>query len=358
MNIQMRIITEDNIDQLTNLCYQSRNIDKLLHIEPGDLAERNIKEIIENYKSAMNLKIIETEFEKKKVKKNRDEANVLQLDFNALPVGPMTPSMSPPIDDNVLPPLNNPTFGPRTPSMSPPIDHNVSPPYAPGSPAYNPSSDEFKPEYDPDSPPFNPSSSQSGGSINLFSDPNTNAAFNMLNGSSQSKILLMEPNEREIIMREIIKKSGRQENVLASSNHNSNQNDNDNVLEPYFNALPVGKQLEVLKGGYQSMSKEFSKLEGKIEDPLITIKKPISIQEELTKQHKKYITLCPTNKSARIVKGKTIHKFICESKGKMNKSKDVDYVFVDEISMLSCHFYKYLVTWKRANKKTLFFYCG
>ena len=53
-------------------------------------------------------------------------------------------------------------------------------------------------------------------------------------------------------------------------------------LEPYFNALPIEKQLEVLKGGYQSMSKEFSKLEGKMEDPLITIKKPISIQEELT----------------------------------------------------------------------------
>ena len=33
MNIQMRIITEDNIDQLMNLSYQSRNIDKLLHIE-------------------------------------------------------------------------------------------------------------------------------------------------------------------------------------------------------------------------------------------------------------------------------------------------------------------------------------
>ena len=274
MNIQMRIITEDNIDQLTNLCYQSRNIDKLLHIEPGELAERNIKEIIENYKSEMNLKIIETEFEKKKVKKNRDEDQVLQTDFNALPVGPMTPSMSPPIDDT--------TFGPRTPSMSPPIDHNVSPPYAPGSPAYNPSSDEFKPEYDPDSPPFNPFSSQSGGSINIFSDPNTNAAFNMLNGSSQAKILQMEPNEREIVMREIIKKSGRQENVFETSTNSGNRNDNDNVLEPYFNALPVGKQLEVLKGGYQSMSKEFSKLGGKIEDPLITIVKPISIQDELT----------------------------------------------------------------------------
>jgi hypothetical protein len=83
-------------------------------------------------------------------------------------------------------------------------------------------------------------------------------------------------------MREIIKRSGRQENVLETSTNSGNRNENDNVLEPYFNALPVGKQLEVLKGGYQSMSKEFSKLGGKIEDPLITIVKPMSIQDELT----------------------------------------------------------------------------
>jgi hypothetical protein len=82
------------------------------------------------------------------------------------------------------------------------------------------------------------------------------------------------------------------------------------------------------------------------------------IQAELTKQSKKYITLCPTNKSARIVKGKTIHKFICESKGKINKSNDIDYVFVDEISMLSCHFYKYLITWKRANNNIKFIIAG
>mgnify|MGYP000698678830 CR=1 FL=1 len=47
MNVQMRIITEDNIDQLTNLSYQSRNIDKLLHIDHGEdgKVERDIKEI-------------------------------------------------------------------------------------------------------------------------------------------------------------------------------------------------------------------------------------------------------------------------------------------------------------------------
>jgi len=273
MNIQMRIITEDNIDQLTNLSFQSRNIDKLLHIDNGDIngtVERDIKEIIENYKLEMETKIRIIENEKKDSKKIRDEDKVLQTDFNALPVGPITPSISPPPEQT--------EFGPRTPSMSPPSDLI---PTAPGSPAYNPESPPYNPNLNTDSPPFNPFSSQGGGTINLFSDPNMNASFNMLNGSSQAEILQMEPEQREIVMREIIRKSGRQE----TQNYNEVKNQSESVskgLEPYFNALPVDKQISALKGGYQSMSSEFSKLEGKMEEPLITIKKPISTHEELT----------------------------------------------------------------------------
>jgi hypothetical protein len=268
MNIQMRIITEDNIDQLTNLSFQSRNIDKLLHIEPGAFAERDIKEIIENYTHELDLKIIKLFNEKKEVKKNREEPQSFQPEQTEL--GPITPSMSPPPEQT--------EFGPRTPSMSPPSDLI---PTAPGSPAYNPESPLYNPDLNTDSPPFNPFSSQGGGTINLFSDPNMNASFNMLNGSSQAEILQMEPEQREIVMREIIRKSGRQE----TQNYNEVKNQSENSskgLEPYFNALPVDKQISALKGGYQSMSSEFSKLEGKMEEPLITIKKPISTHEELT----------------------------------------------------------------------------
>ena len=60
MNIQMRIITEDNIDQLLSLSYQSKNIDKLLNIDHGDengeMVQRNIKDIIDNYKKNMTTK--------------------------------------------------------------------------------------------------------------------------------------------------------------------------------------------------------------------------------------------------------------------------------------------------------------
>jgi len=267
MNIQMRIITEENIDQLTNLCYQSRNIDKLLHLEPGNLAERNIKEIIENYKLEMESKIRIVDNEKKA--KNNNEKEIINftpqnfesedLKSNQESEDLKSNQESPPTAPD------SPIFDPRTPSFSPPSGlESETPP----------------PEYNPESPPYNPFS---GGSINLFSDQNMNESFNRLNGESQSKILQLEPNEREIVMREIIKKSGRQENKMDEQIFSTNNNNkNNNVLEPYFNALPIEKQLEVLKGGYQSMSKEFSKLEGKMEDPLITIKKPISIQEELT----------------------------------------------------------------------------
>lgn len=53
MNIQMRIITADNIDQLLNLSYQSRNIDKLLHIDPT-AAQKEVKEIVNIYKTEMD----------------------------------------------------------------------------------------------------------------------------------------------------------------------------------------------------------------------------------------------------------------------------------------------------------------
>lgn len=57
LNVQMRIITEENVDQLLNLSYQSRNIEKLLHTEN---TEKSIKDIIDNYKKQVETTISET----------------------------------------------------------------------------------------------------------------------------------------------------------------------------------------------------------------------------------------------------------------------------------------------------------
>jgi len=50
MNVQMRIITEENIDQLLNLSYQSRNIDKLMDSDNLDLS---ITELVTKYKNSI-----------------------------------------------------------------------------------------------------------------------------------------------------------------------------------------------------------------------------------------------------------------------------------------------------------------
>ena len=73
----MRIITEDNIDQLTNLSYQSRNIDKLLHIDHGDdgKVERDIKEIVENYKKDMETKLKGNDIDKTRYNEKNEELN-------------------------------------------------------------------------------------------------------------------------------------------------------------------------------------------------------------------------------------------------------------------------------------------
>ena len=58
MNVQMRIITEENVDQLLNLSYQSKNLNKLLNI--GDNDFKSINELVEQYKKQLEDKIKKT----------------------------------------------------------------------------------------------------------------------------------------------------------------------------------------------------------------------------------------------------------------------------------------------------------
>lgn len=50
MNVQMRIITEDNVDQMLHLSYQSRNLDRLLQLE-GAEAQKDVAEVVRAYKT-------------------------------------------------------------------------------------------------------------------------------------------------------------------------------------------------------------------------------------------------------------------------------------------------------------------
>jgi len=55
MNVQMRIITEENVDQLLNLSYQSKNLNKLMNVSDTDFKDMNA--LVTQYKSQLNEKI-------------------------------------------------------------------------------------------------------------------------------------------------------------------------------------------------------------------------------------------------------------------------------------------------------------
>ena len=73
------------------------------------------------------------------------------------------------------------------------------------------------------------------------------------------------------------------------------------------------------------------------------LKKIIS---EIEKRNDKVIKLAPTNTAARLINGETIHKFFyinkANSKSLRKMIEKVDWIIVDEISMLSSEFYKAL----------------
>jgi DNA-directed RNA polymerase II subunit RPB2 len=149
MNIQMRIITEDNIDQLLNMSY-SDNINKLLQTDSGDITK-----LISNYKNNMVGKIRKEDVER--VSKISRTAQINLQD-------------SPPTDESVPYAEGSPAYAPGSPAYNPespayapgsPAYNPESPAYAPGSPAYNPESPAYapgSPAYNPNSPAYNPGS--------------------------------------------------------------------------------------------------------------------------------------------------------------------------------------------------------
>ena len=111
MNVQMRLITEENIDQLMNLSYQSHNIDKLLHLEPGDV---EIGKIIEQYKNEI-----------------RNKEMITQPSYNKPTQEPNEPQS---FDDDEKSPQYEPqNDDPNGESYDPNVE-----PYDPNSPQYDP----------------------------------------------------------------------------------------------------------------------------------------------------------------------------------------------------------------------------
>ena len=160
MNIQMRIITDQNIDQLMSLSF-SNNISRLLQTTENDLSQAialtkiKIRESLSKNKTKQ--KLTEIPYEAPNFNPNVQEfpppgspetpsdsppftVNIEELS----PPGPQTPSDSPPFTVNIedLPPRG----GPETPSDSPPFTVNIEdlPPPGPRTPSDSPPTSEPK----------------------------------------------------------------------------------------------------------------------------------------------------------------------------------------------------------------------
>ena len=84
------------------------------------------------------------------------------------------------------------------------------------------------------------------------------------------------------------------------------------------------------------------------------------IQKKLNENNKKYITLCPTNKACLVIKDAvTLCKFSNKFKNKsVLKNLSVDYIFVDEISMVHEMYYKFLQIIKQIKPNVIFIISG
>jgi hypothetical protein len=177
LNIQMRLITEDNVDQLLNMSY-SNNIVKLLKVEePKEVVDTKIitreyynqlfekyekfksqdgpalepnefKLILKNkYEKTPNLALLNRSSEKQPIEKiidkyiqdvklqlmKQNKMNDIPDELPVLPIADQTSELPP-----ALTPNNTP-------------DSQYSPPYAPNSPGYN----QESPPYAPNSPGYN-----------------------------------------------------------------------------------------------------------------------------------------------------------------------------------------------------------
>jgi DNA-directed RNA polymerase II subunit RPB2 len=296
MNIQMRIITEDNIDQLTNLSFQSRNIDKLLHIDHGEdgKAERDIKEIVANYKKTTEKQLFDQTVQKSaKNVTNYPDSNAEPQEFET--------SMQLPSPEY---PASSPEYPPSSSDIETPDYYKqtmledgtvfVEPKYKfPDDLGYYYMNLSKPEKLDLESKTFeekveylrNVKANKVGGSFNIFpNNPNMNAAFSMLGGSSQAQILQMNEPEREIVMEEIMRKTARQTQQQSSEINPSTTTQSGGALNEYFQVLPVKTQMEILKDGYKSVSTEFKQLAGQVDKPLVTINRPQSIQQQMSEQ--------------------------------------------------------------------------
>jgi len=176
----MRIITEDNIEQIQSMNF-SKNIEKLIGIESSntDIKDFNMKGIIYDMRRQnANANKIKTPEKGQSGQFQIEE----QLGNETPPYNPRTPSNYSPMFESPAYATGSPAYmpGQRTPSVYSPGEYNPnSPAYAPGSPQpttppYPPGSPQpTTPPYPPGSPAYNPGTPSDYSPIDSIHDPNS-----------------------------------------------------------------------------------------------------------------------------------------------------------------------------------------
>ena len=140
MNVQMRIITEDNIDQLMSMSF-SDNIQKLVK------SNEPLKDLIQTMNKDIHKQNMPALPKPKPIVQPEPEP---EPEHEAPPSSPQyNPNASPQYNPNASPQYN--------PNASPQYNPNASPQYVPDSPQYNPNASS--PQYVPSSPQYNPNTS-------------------------------------------------------------------------------------------------------------------------------------------------------------------------------------------------------
>jgi DNA-directed RNA polymerase II subunit RPB2 len=338
MNIQMRIITEDNIDQLMNLSYQSRNIDKLLHIDPT-AAQKEVKEIVDNYKTEMD-KLFESETSKRTTTYYGDE-NISPRSLEYTPeqqqaerrayntfsdedVGFYETGYSPEM-------VNGPTTqaSPITPDIKvieemlinkePDKDWEASPPFAP--PFDDPEKNEIYnklPRYVQDNilrlnvkgedaqwyvvnetykqylkqqTGFLPHTPDGSPSLGSEGNPLQKAGAGTGTGANVFNNPLLDSKFNELSGEQQAKILGlphtqrggvMSEIIKRTMQGGSNNGSNNEPLNDLFGRLPVHNQMVALQGGYKSMADELKTLGGQVPKTLTTVRTPIPVSVKLS----------------------------------------------------------------------------
>ena len=188
MNIQMRIITDENVDQLLSMSY-SNNINKLLH-KKTDTTAAETETFIKEYALTLSRSFRDMAVNKYELLET-PELPIPVVDIQT-PISSEQPLQTTPqyIDKRSTPSdigfwetgyspegmfsnapgynSNSPPYAPGSPAYVP---NSNSPPYAPGSPAYVPNSNSSP--YAPGSPAYSPPYAPGSPSINITPEQST-----------------------------------------------------------------------------------------------------------------------------------------------------------------------------------------